>query len=217
MSKRRLDITGDRYGRLTVIKEVEPNKYHRRWLCKCDCGNETIAYMNSLRGGRTQSCGCLQKERTSEKNLTDLTGKRFGRLTVLQRSETKSKSRKVIWKCVCDCGRKTNVLSDRLLNGTTKSCGCLKVDKGKSVQSYNQENLFKDGVFTPLLKSKLRSDNTTGVKGVYAVKRKNSIKYQAKIGLKNKEIFLGTYDTIEEAEKARKLGEKRYHEPYTKG
>lgn len=214
MGKKRLDITGDIYGHLTVIKEVEPNKYHRRWLCKCVCGNETITYMSNLRNGDTKSCGCFQKKISSEKNIKNIVNKRFGRLTVLERVNPNFKTRKVIWKCLCDCGNITTTISDRLLNGTTRSCGCLRIENGKSVQNYNKEKLNKDGVFTPLLKSKLRVDNRTGIKGVYPIERKKSTKYLAKIGLKNKEIYLGIYDTIEEAAKARKLGEQRYHEPY---
>ena len=58
---------GERFGRLTVICEVEPKKYGKRcrvrqFLCKCDCGNKTIVNMNNLRNGITRSCGCLRKE-----------------------------------------------------------------------------------------------------------------------------------------------------------
>lgn len=213
MAKRRVDITGERYGRLTVIKEVESNKYHRRWLCQCDCGNETVAYMNSLRNGNTQSCGCLQKERAHEANISNLAGRKFGKLTVLEIDQTK-KNNRVYWKCHCDCGNSVSVATHRLVNEETNSCGCLRVEQGKSVQIYNQTQLTYEGVFTPLLRSKIRTDNQTGVKGVYPVQRKNGIKYAARIGIKKKEIYLGTYDTIEEAAMARKRGEQFYHEPY---
>lgn len=58
---------GERFGRLTIIREVEPKKYGKRgnirqFLCKCDCGNETIVGMNNLRNGVTRSCGCLRRE-----------------------------------------------------------------------------------------------------------------------------------------------------------
>ena len=57
------DITGQRFGRLTVIENVGRDK-HRQviWRCKCDCGKETIIRGYSLRSGNTQSCGCLQDE-----------------------------------------------------------------------------------------------------------------------------------------------------------
>ena len=57
--------SGDRYGKLTIIKEVEPTETRvRRFLCKCDCGNETIVRMCHLRASKhpTVSCGCYGKE-----------------------------------------------------------------------------------------------------------------------------------------------------------
>jgi len=60
------DKVGKRYGRLVVVKYAGNSK----WLCQCDCGNTKIANTSSLNGGRTQSCGCLHKERASKANMT---------------------------------------------------------------------------------------------------------------------------------------------------
>lgn len=61
------DLTGQKFGRLTVIKKVGSNKYNRTlWLCKCECGNETITNALSLKTGNTKSCGCLQKKHISQ-------------------------------------------------------------------------------------------------------------------------------------------------------
>lgn len=65
--------------------------------------------------------------------LIDLTGKRFGKLIVLERSG--GKNRKAAWECKCDCGNYTVVASDKLQNGHTKSCGCLRVDRAKEKAS----------------------------------------------------------------------------------
>src|SRR5690606_12913575 len=137
----------------------------RRWKCRCDCGKEVTVYMSSLRSGSTTSCGCLQRERVSQSNLADLTGKQFGRLTAVEITK-RGKRRKVYWLCKCECGNELEVTAERLLQGITKSCGCLRTDEGKNVQEYNKENLTNDGVFTPILKSKVRSDSQSGVKGV---------------------------------------------------
>lgn len=67
-----LDLTGQRFGRLVVVKEAEPirfkpsNKTKRRWLCRCDCGGTVITTTGSLRSGATKSCGCYCKERQKE-------------------------------------------------------------------------------------------------------------------------------------------------------
>ena len=56
----------DRYGRMVIIKEVEPAKSgKRRVLCKCDCGNTKIVGLTHLRCGETTSCGCYRKEQSS--------------------------------------------------------------------------------------------------------------------------------------------------------
>lgn len=62
------DLTGQKFGKLTVIKRAPNNKNNRaQWYCNCDCGKENIIVLsNSLLSGRTLSCGCLQKERTSK-------------------------------------------------------------------------------------------------------------------------------------------------------
>lgn len=63
-----VDLTGQRYGRLIVIKESAPRirkdrkSVKRVWECKCDCGNTTYVIHESLVSGTTKSCGCLQKE-----------------------------------------------------------------------------------------------------------------------------------------------------------
>ncbi len=65
---------GDVYGKLTIIAEAEPYVYKsgtkKRWLCKCECGGETIATTGDLRRGHTNSCGCYQRRRTSEASKT---------------------------------------------------------------------------------------------------------------------------------------------------
>lgn len=59
-----MDLSGQKFGKLTVIKRVEdhitPSGQHKQlWLCRCDCGNEKIIRGESLRNGVTMSCGCL--------------------------------------------------------------------------------------------------------------------------------------------------------------
>lgn len=57
------DLTGKRFGKLVVIKRAGSDKHkNATWLCKCDCGNETIVSGAYLRQGETRSCGCLQRK-----------------------------------------------------------------------------------------------------------------------------------------------------------
>jgi hypothetical protein len=57
-----IDLTGQKFDKLTVIKRDCSKNGKALWLCRCDCGNEIIVNSNSLRSGNTHSCGCLQKE-----------------------------------------------------------------------------------------------------------------------------------------------------------
>lgn len=65
-----IDLTGRRFGRLTVLRRVPPKNKRTLWLCVCDCGGTTITDSYNLRAGHTMSCGCVQRERTSKANKT---------------------------------------------------------------------------------------------------------------------------------------------------
>ena len=70
-SRQKLDLAGQRYGKLTVIGPA-PNVGNRTaWLCRCDCGRETVVTSGHLRSGHTSSCGCLAAGR--ETGLPGLT------------------------------------------------------------------------------------------------------------------------------------------------
>lgn len=135
------DITGQRFGKLTVLEKTEKRASNRSiiWKCKCDCGNICEVSRDSLRKG-TKSCGCLQKEKASESGKAfgyDLTNQRFGRLVPLKLLENKSER---IWLCQCDCGKQCEVSARNLLRGHTSSCGCLK----KSLGEYLIEKILKE-------------------------------------------------------------------------
>ena len=61
---KRSDLSGQIFGKLTVVKCHSNPKGRPRWFCLCDCGNSCIVLTQSLIIGRTRSCGCLQKEYT---------------------------------------------------------------------------------------------------------------------------------------------------------
>jgi len=62
---RAIDLVGERFGRLVVQGRAEHASPGAYWKCNCDCGGTTIVRSSHLRGGATESCGCLQKERSS--------------------------------------------------------------------------------------------------------------------------------------------------------
>lgn len=119
------DISGQRFGRLVALKIAYRKPPKTYWLCQCDCGNSKIVDINQLTQGKIQSCGCYQRECRGQHNIHDLTGQRFGMLTVLNKTDRRTKTGNVIWLCKCDCGNEKEVAGTHLLDGTTSSCGCI--------------------------------------------------------------------------------------------
>jgi hypothetical protein len=68
MNPRTPDLTGKRFGRLTVVNFAGYTHSKAQWLCQCECGNERIVTAGNLRNGQTRSCGCFQREQTKKAN-----------------------------------------------------------------------------------------------------------------------------------------------------
>ena len=293
-SRKKVDLTGQRYGMLTVIAPAENIGNRTAWRCLCDCGRETVVKTTYLRSGKTKSCGCLFglddssepdgrprpngavgraaltyidgtcvemiRSRTVRSNNTsgvpgvdwlakkqrwrasicfkgkrhylgsyekfedavkvrkraeeglfdtfldscsgknpqsevpsieevyqpkvrdyseqrlDLTGQRFGQLTALAPAENIGSM--TAWRCRCDCGKETVVMTGHLRSGQTTSCGC------------KPKGTFVDGTFVELIRSNtIRRNNTSGVTGVEWVPAMN--KWKAVIFFKGERHYLG--------------------------
>ena len=125
---KRKDIIGQKFGKLTVIDYTTENRHGSAlWKCRCDCGNITYATTEGLRVGDNVSCGCSNKAREKFSNTykVDFTNKKFGKLTVLDSTDMRTKSGNQIWKCKCECGNICYVSTNHLQTGNTQSCGCL--------------------------------------------------------------------------------------------
>lgn len=116
MRRYRVDIKNRVFGRLTALKVVATGK-KRVWRCRCVCGNYVRIPTFQLLHGLTKSCGCIRIE--------DLTGMKFGRLTVLKLASRKNGT---TWLCRCLCGRKKAVRARHLKTGVD-SCGCYTAEK----------------------------------------------------------------------------------------
>lgn len=108
---KRQDLTNKRFGIMTAL-EYDIDK--KKWKCQCDCGNITYKTTGHLNAGAV-SCGCVQK--------SDLKGKRFGNLLVLEKT-SKRYQRGIVWRCQCDCGNICEKPTSELNSGFAKSCGC---------------------------------------------------------------------------------------------
>lgn len=81
-----IDLTGKRFGKLSVVRRVENSKHHAaQWECRCDCGNVVVVNSNNLRTGHTKSCGCSRAKSTSEwmKRYNTKHGGSFTRLYIV--------------------------------------------------------------------------------------------------------------------------------------
>ena len=143
--------------------------------------------------------------------VIDLTGKRFGRLVVIEPTK-KRQNGGVVWKCKCDCGN-IHYAPTRFLNSNEiKSCGCLRKEYYASLlnNEINKDRIatlgLHDGTMECRLNNTLPKNNTTGVRGVYI--RENG-KYRAQIKYKGKTYNLGTFETLEQAKEARKIAEQK--------
>ena len=197
------DITGQRFGRLTAIRPTKARGSRGSivWLCRCDCGREIRVELGQLTAGYRKSCGCL-----SHPPLKDLVGKRFGKLTVKAYAGKEKGMHR--WRCVCDCGKETVAGQTLLLDGRTKSCGCIRA-------SVYKENLkLVEGTSITILKAvksgRLIKSNTSGHTGVYYNKRRGL--WVAQLTFQGRNRYLGAYHRLEDAVKARQRGEEIYDE-----
>ena len=306
-SRKKLDLTGQRFGRLTVLGPAENIGNRTAWLCRCDCGQDAVVTTRDLRRGRRTSCGCdkppvdpspggygrasltyidgtcvemirantvrsnntsgvpgvewmaskqkwraticfkgrrrylgsygkfedaVQARKRAEAELfdtfldvydgkrpesalrdieevcppiprydnrLDLTGQRFGMLTVLAPAENIGSM--TAWRCRCDCGKETVVMTGHLRDGHTTSCGC------------KPSVTLIDGTCVELIQSKrVRRNNTSGVTGVTWNNQQN--RWDATLMFKGERHYLGGYGKFEDAVQARKRAEEELHEPF---
>jgi len=136
----RIDLTGQRFGRLTVLSQDTSNpKPGAWWDAVCDCGQNKKVSTHSLQSGKTSSCGCLRKELQSQRRQLDLVGVRFGRLVAIERLGLNSRGN-YLWRCQCDCG-KTVVKGTNSLGCRANSCGCLRRETAASSREVDMEGV----------------------------------------------------------------------------
>lgn len=201
---KKLDLTGQRFGMLTVLHPAEDIGSKSAWVCRCDCGQEIVARTIHLRAGRIRTCGFQNSTKTQpwltfvdvhgrDCKKMDLTGQRFGSLTVLRPAENIGD--RTAWVCRCDCGREITVKTAYLRTGKTKTRS----------QQYGTcpENLQN---------RKVLKNNTSGVPGVEWLPRKR--RWKASICFRKKRYYLGAYAEFEDAVKARKQAEEKLHDNF---
>lgn len=228
-SKTTIDLTGERFGRLSVISYFGNDKYKNKlWLCECDCGNDVIATTSSLRSGNKKSCGCLHKESASKRGkLRKINNEYYvyGNIVFVKFSncneyficdlEDWENLKKYAWY-KNDSGYAVNRSFGKTLRFHRLVMGCpdnMEVDHKKRVSDdgicdnrksnlkivTRQENSWNLPIF---------KNNTSGYTGVSWNKSTN--KWESHITFNYKTIHLGLFDDIDEAIKARQEAELIY-------
>lgn len=122
MTKKK-DLTGMKFGKLTVVNEADRHLFSNvTWNCICDCGKSVSVRAGCLLSGNTKSCGSCA-------TLKDLNGMRFGKLVVVSKAKSNNGA---MWTVECDCGKRKTLRGGSLIDGSTKSCGCLAKEHGAS-------------------------------------------------------------------------------------
>lgn len=144
-------------------------------------------------------------------NVKILDGMRFGKLTVIRRSDKRGSrgARTVpLWECLCDCGETVYKATDTLTNPDVSMCE--RCAKRYAASKMNESVGFIDGTQLSRIKSdKLIATNTSGARGVYYDKRSN--KWRARLKFKGRLMDFGSYTEFEDAVKARSRAEEEIY------
>lgn len=212
------DLTGQRFGRLTVIEPTDQRKAgHLVWRCRCDCGAEKLVSSQHLRSGSVTSCGCSLTQ-SNRKKAIDLTGNRYGKLVALEKTDQRS-GNSVVWKCRCDCGNICFISAANLKNGGTTSCGCYASEVHSRTMRGNLDQIhtdyYIDGTQVPkLAQGKLLRNNTSGVTGISYDKSIDA--WRAYISFRGKRYRLGARRDKDAAIALRKEAEEKIHGEFLK-
>ena len=236
-----LDLTGEKFGRLTVIRRgpdhiLPSGKHIVQWYCQCDCGNPNLilVYTDNLRRKNTESCGCLNKEKISnaqkEYNLYDLT-RDFG-IGYTKKGEEfwfdledYEKIKDYCWYydkngyVTTNCYQNhTQIRLHRLVLGVEDNNKNIVVDhknhppRTEHKIDNRKQNLEIVTRSQNNMNRYKQINNTSGLTGVYW--NKNASKWQAYIWYENQYVYLGLYDNKNDAIEARKNAEKEYFKEY---
>lgn len=216
-----IDITGKKFGRLTVLNRVEEKKNKQiQWFCKCECGKEVIVIGNNLKNGTSKSCGCIRRNKAKKPNKYDLT-KEYG-IGYTHKNEVfyfdlddYELIKNHCWNKNED-GYLVSRINDKIIRMHRL---IMNAPKDKDVDHINhliydnrKENLRIVTRSQNNMNRGLQINSTSGIKGVNYCKSKE--KWKAVIKLNKRNIHLEYFVQKEDAIKARTEAEEKYFGEY---
>lgn len=224
------DLTGQRFGRLTIIKRSETNKYNKpAWICKCDCGNKVVVGSNLLKMNQTMSCGCLNYDNHKKYNdyciYNNIVFVKFGNCDeyFICDLEDWNNLKQYYWRkntdgyAICNINNKQQGKECLFFHRVVMDCpNDMQVDHiyqvSRGVCDNRKSNLRIVTSWQNNVNKSTSKRNTSGYVGVNWDKQNN--KWFAQIMVNNKTKNLGRFDNIEDAIKARKEAELKYFGEY---
>ena len=231
MGKTAIDLTGQRFGRLTVIRRVEdhicfPSGYTTpQWHCKCDCGIEIDIVGKALtKKNGTKSCGCLAKEKTSERfkkyNTYDLSGEYGIGYTSKNEEFYFDLEDYDLIKNYCWCITNSGYVST-YIKGKQFLLHRFIIGKDEEIIDHINHNKVDNRKINLRIvtnsqngmNSTISKNNTSGFTGVYWHNRDKV--WEAWIKVDYKDIYLGRFYNFEDAKEARLKAEDKYYREYS--
>lgn len=215
-------MTGERYGRLTVLEYIGTRNKNAVWLCMCDCGNKVVVQRPNLIHGNTTSCGCYQKEKVGllnkKYNTYDLSGEygvgytQDGIIFYFDledyelikdyywhehkegyiRTKISNLNRPMIHQIISEKYFEGNMLDH--INGNPRDNRKRNLRVATQLENAKNHKVYKT--------------NQSGYSGVFFLKTVG--KWQSYIYYNCKRIDLGLYNLFDDAINARKIAEEQY-------
>ncbi len=204
--KKKIDLTGQKYGQLTAIAPTGRRGYSGEyWICACSCGTVKEIMDFDLRSGRVKSCGCRQHPDG------DYTGVRRGNLIGVRKTGKTVEHRgtpRPVWEWRCKCGRIVEkALFEVAPKGSSCCPDCARERRRLNARLNNLKNRVDGTNMTEnqlrgVLEGRLTKRNRSGIRGVSWAKNAN--KWTARGFKDGKPVHLGYFEDIEDAAKARR-------------
>ena len=216
-----IDVGGQRFGRLIAVSY---DKNSKKWQCKCDCGKFTSVSKYKLTSGHTKSCGCLRTE-MSQNPRKQNKYKTNGNITIgylndgstfIFDTDDLDNVKQYYWNQssygYIKAGSRQKLALHRLIANCPK--GKVVDHINGNIRDNRKANLRICTQHQNSMNNVIAKNNTSVCTGVTWDKSKN--KWKAQLMYEYKNIFLGRFNTFEEACIARKAGEEKYFGEYVR-